>query len=107
MKRCTLLKPKLDSHYFREIGDNPFHSLFRGTNQEIILTKYAHESSSLSSLYQPPPSAHTGLSTQLLSPDETELWDGDAPGTQIENPLLSATAESNNNISDNLLINMD
>ena len=107
MKRCTLLKPKLDSHYFREIGDNPFHSLFRGTNQEIILTKYAHESSSPSSLYQPPPSAHTGLSTQLLSPDETELWDGDAPGTQIESPRLSATAESNNNTSDNLLINMD
>ena len=88
-KQCILLKPKLETHFFLELGDNPFHKLFRGTNQDIILTKYAHQSNSLSSLYQPPPSTHTGFSSQLFLQDNIEKWDGLVPGTQSENPLLS------------------
>ena len=83
MKGCILLKPKLDSHYFLELGENPFHKLYRGTNQDIILTKYAHQPS------QPPPSTQTGFSSQMFLQDSIEELDRVVPGTQIENPLPS------------------
>ena len=91
MKRCTLLKPKLDPLYFRELGENPFHKLFRDTSQDIILTEYAHQSDPQSSLYRPPPSAETGFSQMFLQDDtqDTVEWDGAVPGTQNWNPIIT------------------
>ena len=91
MKLCTLLKPKLDPLYFRELGENPFHKLFRDTSQDIILTEYADQSDSPASLYRPPPSAETGLSQMFLQDDtrDTGEWDGAVPVTRIGNPIIT------------------
>ena len=91
MKRCTLLKPKLDPLYFRELGENPFHKLFRDTSQDIILTEYAHQSDSPASLYRPPPSAETGFSQMFLQEDtqDTGEWDGPLRGIQNGNSIIA------------------